>query len=322
MPQAAAIHPAQGWSGDGQLHRPARRIVSLLPSATEIVCALGLADRLVAVTHECDYPPDALDGIPRITSNLLPPEVQRSEEIDAAVRAAVGTGHGLYDLDEPMLARLEPDLILTQELCSVCAVAYRQVLQSARLAGGSNGPMVVSLEPHFLTDMFATIDLVARLAGVQERGRELVWSLQARLDAIPQPAKRKRVAIIEWLSPLFAPGHWVPEQIELAGGQSVFGELGERSRESRWEALEAAEPDVIVLGLCGFDLQRSMEEWKAFDPPAALSSTPAWSSEAIWAIDGSAYISRPGPRLVQGVAVLGALLRGQPEPQAWRQRLY
>jgi ABC-type Fe3+-hydroxamate transport system substrate-binding protein len=229
---APTLHPAQAWSGDGQLHRPARRIVSLLPSATEIVCALGLADRLVAVTHECDYPPDALAGIPRITSNLLPPEVRRSDEIDAAVRAAVGTGHGLYDLDEVALTQLEPDLVLTQELCSVCAVAYPQVLQAARVAGGGNGPMVVSLEPHSLTDVFAIIGLVARLAGVGERGPELVRSLQARVNAVPRPPSRRRVAIIEWLSPLFAPGHWVPEQIELAGGVSVFGEAGERSRES------------------------------------------------------------------------------------------
>jgi iron complex transport system substrate-binding protein len=304
MTAATTLHPAQAWSGDGQLHRPARRIVSLLPSATEIVCALGLADRLVAVTHECDYPPDALAGIPRITSNLLPPEVRRSDEIDAAVRAAVGTGHGLYDLDEPMLTRLEPDLILTQELCSVCAVAYPQVLQAARLAGGGTGPMVVSLEPHSMTDVFATIRLVAQLAGVEERGIELVRSLQARLDAIPQPPKRKRVALIEWLSPLFAPGHWVPEQIELAGGQSVFGVGGERSRESTWEALAAAEPDVVVVGLCGFNLKRSLEEWGAFDPPEVLKSTPAWDSGELYALDGSAYVSRPGPRLVDGVGLL------------------
>jgi iron complex transport system substrate-binding protein len=225
-------HPAQAWSGTGRLARPARRIVSLLPSATEIVCALGLSDRLAAVTHECDYPADALSGVPRVTSSLLPAELRRSDEIDAAVRAAVAGGHGLYALDDRLIADLGPDLILTQELCQVCAVAYPLVLEAARLAGGDGGPMVVSLEPNSLTDVFATIGLVAELAGVPERGSELVDGLSRRLEAIPQPATRRRVALVEWLSPLFAPGHWVPEQVERAGGASVIGEAGERSRES------------------------------------------------------------------------------------------
>ena len=159
-----------------------------------------------------------------------------------------------------------------------------------------------------LTDVFATIGLVARLAGVEERGSELVRSLQARLDAMPQPAKRPRVAVIEWLSPLFAPGHWVPDQIELAGGESAFGTRGERSRESTWEALAAAEPEVIVLGRCGFDRERSLEEWAALDPPEALRSTHAWRSGELWAIDGSAYVSRPGPRLLDGIEVLAGIL--------------
>src|SRR5437016_3281691 len=139
--QTDTRHPAQAWSGIGELTQPARRIVSLLPSATEIVCALGLTDRLVAVTHECDYPSDALDGIPRVTSSLIPDELRRSEEIDAAVRSAVASGHGLYALDDAEMARLEPDLLLTQELCHVCAVAYPRVLEAARLAGGGSKPI-------------------------------------------------------------------------------------------------------------------------------------------------------------------------------------
>ena len=153
---AAGAHPAQAWSGSGSLSRPARRIVSLLPSATEIVCALGLQDRLVAVTHECDFPANALASVPRVTSNLLPEEVRRSDEIDAAVRAAVSGGHGLYALDDALLGELEPDLILTQELCEVCAVAYPRVVEAARMAGGGSAPMIVSLEPHSLPDVLAT----------------------------------------------------------------------------------------------------------------------------------------------------------------------
>jgi iron complex transport system substrate-binding protein len=304
-------HPAQAWSGSGHLTRPARRIVSLLPSATEIVCVLGLADRLVAVTHECDYPVDPLANVPRVTSSLLPAELRRSDEIDAAVRAAVSGGHGLYALDDALIADLGPDLILTQELCEVCAVAYPRVLEAARLAGGGSGPMVVSLEPHSLADVFATIGLVADLAGVPERGSELVDRLECRLDAIPQLATRRRVALIEWLSPLFAPGHWVPDQVERAGGASVIGEAGERSRESNWDTLAESDPEVVVLGLCGFDLARTLEEWRAFEPPPPLTRTPAWRDGQVWAIDGSAYVSRPGPRLIDGVEVLAEILAGR-----------
>jgi len=317
-PATESRHPAPVWSGTGQLERPARRIVSLLPSATEIVCALGLADRLVAVTHECDHPADALKDLPRITSSPLPPELRRSDEIDAAVRSAVTTGQGLYALDESEMARVEPDLVLTQELCQVCAVAYPRVLEAARLAGGGPGPMVVSLEPHSIGDVCATIRLVAGLAGVEERGIALVTRLTRRLDAVQLPARRPRVALVEWLSPLFAPGHWVPEQVERAVGVSVIGEAGERSRESTWAALPAADPQVVVLGLCGFDLPRSLVEWAAFDAPEPLTRTRAWSDGQIWAIDGPAYVSRPGPRLVDGVEVLSAILAGRPDPRAVR----
>jgi iron complex transport system substrate-binding protein len=316
----AALHPAQAWSGTGALARPAERIVSLLPSSTEIVCALGLQDRLVAVTHECDYPADALAGIPRVTSNLLPEELRRSDEIDAAVRAAVGDGHGLYALDEEMLAAIQPDLILTQELCEVCAVAYPRVVEAARLAGGGSAPMIVSLEPHSLTDVLATIGLVAELAGEPERGSELVAHLQRRLHAVPVPGTRRRVALVEWLSPPFAPGHWVPEQVERAGGVSVIGQARARSRESSWEALAAANPEVLVLGLCGFDLPRSLEEWTAFEVPEPLTRTRAWEVGELWAIDGSAYVSRPGPRLVDGVEVLAGLLGGYSDARARRLR--
>jgi iron complex transport system substrate-binding protein len=317
-PRIEALHPAQAWSGSGRLNHAARRIVALLPSATEIVCALGLGDRLVAITHECDHPAEELRDIPRITSNLLPPEVRRSGEIDAAVRTAVTSGHGLYALDEAELGRLEPDLVLTQELCQVCAVAYPRVVEAARLAGGADGPMVVSLEPHSITDVFATIQLVATLAGVEERGNELVARLTRRLDAVPAPGSRPRIALVEWLSPLFAPGHWVPEQVERAGGLSAIGGAGERSRESSWEALAAADPEIVVLGLCGFDLPRSLEEWAAFDPPYALTTTRAWRGGQLWAIDGSAYVSRPGPRLVDGVEVLASILAGAPDGRAAR----
>ena len=313
-----AAHPATAWSGDGKLDRPARRIVSLLPSATEIVCALGLEERLVAVTHECDFPPEAVSGLPRVTANRLPPEVSRSAEIDAAVRAAMTDGHGIYTLDDALLADLDADLILTQELCRVCAVAYPTVLEAARTAGGEDGPMVVSLEPHSIADVLATIGLVARLAGVPDGGDRLMADLGRRLAGVERPAEPRRLALVEWLDPLFAPGHWVPEQVELAGGISVIGEAHEPSREATWRALAEREPDVVVLGLCGFDLPRTLNEWDAFEVPRDLQQTRAWRSGELWAIDGSAYVSRPGPRLVDGVEILAAILSGRPDGRAVR----
>jgi iron complex transport system substrate-binding protein len=312
------VHPATAWTGEGRLDRPAHRIVSLLPSATEIVCALGLEDRLVGVTHECDYPADAVAGLPRLTADRLPPKVQRSGEIDAAVRSALSDGHGIYTLDDDAMAALAPDLVLTQELCRVCAVSYPTVLQAARSAGGADGgPMVVSLEPHSLADVLATIALVADLAGMPGRGERLVDELQRRLSTVERGPAR-RVALVEWLDPLFAPGHWVPEQVERAGGVSVIGQAGERSRESTWEAVAAADPEVIVLGLCGFDLPRTLDEWAAFDSPSAIRRTPAWRDGEICAIDGSAYVSRPGPRLVDGVEILAAIVDGRADPRAVR----
>ncbi|MEA2651800.1 MAG: iron complex transport system substrate-binding protein [Chloroflexota bacterium] len=313
-----AVHPATAWTGDGRLERPARRIVSLLPSATEIVCALDLEARLVAVTHECDFPADAVAGLPRVTANLLRPEVSRSADIDAAVRAAMTDGHGIYALDDGLLADLQADLILTQELCRVCAVAYPTVLEAARTAGGDGGPMVVSLEPHSVADVLATIGHVARLAGVPDAGERLVGDLERRLASLERAADPRRVALVEWLDPLFAPGHWVPEQVELAGGRSVIGQAGERSREATWEALAETQPQVVVLGLCGFDLPRTLAEWTAFEVPDALARTAAWRDGEVWAIDGSAYVSRPGPRLVDGVEVLAAILAGRPDERAVR----
>ena len=311
-------HPATAWTGDGRLDRPARRIVSLLPSATEIVCALGLESRLVAVTHECDFPTDAVAGLPRVTANRLAPELSRSGDIDAAVRAAMTDGHGIYALDDALLAELDADLILTQELCRVCAVAYPTVLEAARSAGGEDGPMVVSLEPHSIADVLATIGHVARLAGVSDAGDRLVADLERRLAGVERASGPRRLALVEWLDPLFAPGHWVPEQIELAGGLSVIGRAGERSREATWEALAEAQPEIVVLGICGFDLPRTLTEWDAFALPDALTRAPAWRNGDLWAIDGSAYVSRPGPRLVDGVEILAAILADRPDARAVR----
>lgn len=315
---AVAEHPVARLSGPAALGRPARRIVSLLPSATEIVAALGLADRLVGITHECDHPPE-IAHLPRLTSDLTTAAAATSRAIDTAVRDALSDGHGLYRLDAPELATLRPDLVLTQELCSVCAVSYPAVIEAARLAGGgAEEPLVVSIEPHRLHDVLASIELVARLCHVEEAGTELLRGLHHRLTAVERAAVARRAAVVEWLDPLFAPGHWVPDQITAAGGSSVVGTAGARSVASSWEALAEADPDVVILGLCGFDLARTRAEWASFDPPPALRSTRAWAEGEVWALDGSAYVSRPGPRLVDGVEIMADILHGAAGDRALR----
>lgn len=312
-----ADHPVARLSGPGRLGRPARRIVSLLPSATEIVAALGLTDRLVGITHECDHPPE-ITHLPRLTSDLIT-AATTSRQIDAAVRDALSDGHGLYRLDAPQLAALRPDLVLTQELCSVCAVSYPAVMEAALLAGGgAQEPLVVSLEPHRMHDVLASIELVARLCHAEEAGTELLDRLRHQLGAVARPAMARPAAIVEWLDPLFAPGHWVPDQLTAAGGRSVFGMAGARSVESNWEALAEADPEIVILGLCGFDLARTRAEWASFDAPAALRSTRAWAEGEVWALDGSAYVSRPGPRLVDGVEIMADILRGAVDDRALR----
>lgn len=314
---AGAEHPVARLSRPAGPGRRVGRIVSLLPSATEIVAALGLTERLIGITHECDHPPE-IGQLPRLTGDLTTP-AGTSRQIDAAVRAALSDGHGLYRLDGPELAALRPDLVLTQELCSVCAVAYPAVMDAARMTGGARDePLVVSLEPHRLEDVLTSIELVARLCDAEQAGTELLGRLRHRLSTVERPPVTRQAAIVEWLDPLFAPGHWVPDQLMAAGGRSVFGTAGVRSVESSWETLAEADPDLVILGLCGFDLARTRAEWASFDPPTALRSMRAWADGEVWALDGSAYVSRPGPRLVDGVEIMSGILRGTADDRALR----
>jgi iron complex transport system substrate-binding protein len=283
------------------------RIASLVPSATEMLFALGLGDQVVAVTHECDYPPGA-EQLPHLTRSVIP-EGLEAAEIDLAVRERTGRGEALYELDEEALEELDVHLIVTQAVCEVCAVSFDDVRAVAdRLP---SRPEVISLDPSTLGEVLADVPRLAEAAAVPEAGEALAAELGDRLDAVEQAvegARRPRVVALEWLDPIYIGGHWVPQMIELAGGQDVLGLPGERSRTAEWAELEAAAPEVIVSMPCGYYAeQAAAETMKQRERLAPLGAR-------VFAVDAAAYFSRPGPRLVEGIELLGHLLHPELVP--------
>jgi iron complex transport system substrate-binding protein len=290
------------------------RIASLLPSATEIVCALGLGSALVGVSHECDYPPELVAGLPRLTRSALPAGLSAAE-IDREVSARLRRGEGIYTLDEELLAALRPDLLITQELCDVCAVAYADVCSLAARLPGS--PRVVSLTPPDLDGIFGDIVQIASVTGAPERGAALVADLRQRLANVAhwvQGRPRPRVFALEWLDPPFAAGHWAPEMVALAGGDEVLGRAGEKSFRTTWDAIISAQPEVILLIPCGYSKEETERQWAELPRPAGFNRIPAAQSGRIYALDANSYCSRPGPRLVEGVEQLAQLLHPRVEP--------
>ncbi len=283
------------------------RIVSLLPSLTEIVWALGLADELVAVTHECDYPP-AVRSKPRVTRSLLPSGLTQAE-IDAAVRERVAAGLPLYELDVVRLRALEPDLILTQALCPVCAVSVDDVCRLA--ATLPRPPRVVSVEPTTLREIFDSILTVGEATNRPNTAHALVAALERRLawitERVGEPATRPRVVCLEWLDPPIVAGHWVPEMVAHAGGVDVLGILGHPSFTVTWERVAEAAPDILVAMPCGYDLEGTLRLSSELLAHPALRRTPAVIREAVWAVDATHFFSRPGPRVIHGVEILTAL---------------
>jgi iron complex transport system substrate-binding protein len=277
------------------------RIVSLVPSATEMLFALGLGGSVVGVTHECDCPPEAA-ALPHLTATVLP-EGLDAGEIDAAVKETVGEGRALYTLDEGLLAELAPDLIVTQAVCEVCAVSYEDVVAvAARLP---SRPRVVQQDPSTLGEVLADVLRLGEAAGITERAREVHGELEERLrtvEAAVADAPRPRVLALEWLDPPFLGGHWVPEMIELAGGVDVIGKTGQKSPQVQWENLTDLEPDVIVAMPCGWYLDDSRAQ--ALAHRGRLDSLGAGRT---FAVDAASTFSRPGPRLVDGVELLGHL---------------
>lgn len=294
------------------------RIVSLLPSATEIVCALGLGDALVGVTHECDYPPEVV-GKPVLTASRISHQKMTSAEIDHAVRSQLD-GHGsIYDLDEDLLRELKPDLVITQELCDVCAVSYKTVERAAREFGA--GLQVVSLEPNTLQDIFANVRTVGRLARREAEAVSVVAELTTRLDALAlaltETGTRPRTLVLEWLEPPFSPGHWVPEQVAFAGGDPTFGRAGEPSRTTTAAEIAAYDPDRIVLAPCGYYKEEIIGALGTARLPAGWNELAAVKAGEVWAVDATSYFSRPGPRVVQGAEILARIIHpeifGPPE---------
>jgi len=283
------------------------RIASLVPSATEMLFALGLGDRVVAVTHECDHPAGA-EQLPHLTRSVIPEHLDAAG-IDEAVRERTGRGESLYLLDEEALEELEVDLIVTQAVCEVCAVSYDDVRALAERL--PTQPEVLSLDPTTLGEVLADIPRLAEAAGVSEEGERLVEELGERLEAVEgavEGARRPRVVALEWLDPIFIGGHWVPQMIELAGGEDMLGLPGEKSRTAEWGDVEAVEPDVVLSMPCGYYAEQVAAE------------TMRWRGHLtqvggrVVAVDAAAYFSRPGPRLVDGVELLGHLLHPELVP--------
>ncbi len=288
------------------------RIASLLPSATEIVCALGLADCLVGVSHECDYPAAVVTDLPRLTRSAVPHGLS-SAAVDAVVSDLLRRGESLYTVDEEALAALNPDLLITQELCDVCAVSYEDVCRiSQRLP---SQPKVVSLTPPDLNGIFADIATIAAATGVVERGQSLISNLQSRLAKVANQVRtfpRPRVFLLEWLDPPFAAGHWAPEMVALAGGEEVLGKAGEKSFRVTWPQVMAAQPEVILIAPCGYSQAQAAAEWAQLPKPAGWDQLPAVQQGRVYALDANSYCSRPAPRVVDGIEQLAALFHGEP----------
>jgi iron complex transport system substrate-binding protein len=289
------------------------RIVSLLPSATEIVCAIGLEDELVGITHECDWPPSVLGKavVTRSTRDLVDAP---SRTIHDQVTAAMHGGSSLYALDEEALAAAEPDLVITQELCRVCAVGYEEVNEVVRRIDADI--TVISLEPTSIEGIFHSISTVGSMTEVEDAAVDVVEGLRERLSAVERRVSERRdagrqpprVVGLEWLDPPFAVGHWVPEQIRRAGGWDLLGADGSKARQTTWDEVLEVDPEMLFLMPCGYHLAETVEDWARTPRPAWFDDLPAARRGAVFAVDGSSYFSRPGPRVIDGIELLAEIM--------------
>ena len=309
------------------------RIVSLLASATEMVAELGCLDQMVGRSHECDYPPEIL-SLPVVSTTQINVNTS-SEQIDAqikqlahskdAVQGDALKALSIYALDIDLLQQLRPDVIFTQTQCEVCAVSERDVMQAVQQLTGLQ-PRIVALTPYRLSDVWEDVERVGAALGRAEQARGLVQRYQQRLErlsTLTAGKRRPRVTLLEWIDPLMAAGNWTPELIAYAGGESVFGEIGQHSPWLTWEELQAADPDVLVLSPCGFTLERTLQELPLLQQHPSWGSLQAVQQGRVYAIDGNNYLNRSGPRLVESAELLARVLCGEllginPDAQAWR----
>jgi iron complex transport system substrate-binding protein len=286
------------------------RIVSLVPSATEMLFALGVGDEVTAVTHECDHPPAALE-LPKVTRDVIGPGLP-PDEIDRAVRALTEQGKSIYELDEDALRRLQPDLIVTQELCAVCAVSYDDVRAVAERLDSQ--PQVLALDPHTLGEVLGDVRTLAQATDAKDAGVDLVKDAASRIDRVRLAVRAVApvsVAALEWLDPVFVAGHWTPQLIEYAGGFDVLGMPGEHSAQRSWDEVRAAAPEVVVVMPCGYDADRALEEAESY-----ADELESLGARRVVAVDAAAYFSRPGPRLITGLELMAHILHPDRLPEA------
>ena len=297
------------------MHHSPMRIVSLLASATEIVYELGLGDQLVAISHECDFPPEALKK-PRASRPRFDPQGLSSGGIDAAVRESMALHGSVYEVDADLLRMLAPDLILAQAVCEVCAVPTSLAETVAKALG--TRPRILSLDCHTISDIIEAVVNVGEAAGVAVRAEMVAARLHVRLETVAarvRGAERPRVLAIEWLDPPFVPGHWAPEMVTLAGGQDLFGTPARPSRQMTWEALSGADPDVLLIMPCGYGLEQSRRDADRHADWLLAVAQRAVESGRAYVVDGSSYFNRSGPRMATGVEILGTLLHPERFPE-------
>ena len=294
---------------------PAHRLISLLPGATELLCALGLGDQLVGVSHECDFPP-AVNHLPRVSATAIHHQAD-SLAIDAQVRAALAAGAPLYQLDLAQLRALSPSMLISQSLCAVCGVDSDTV--SAALCAVPDAATQFNFAPARLDEFFEAVTALGALLGVPARADALRDALQARVDAVGRRSAsldcaRPRVAFLEWLAPLFTGGHWNPELVALAGGHALFGEVGRKSTVIDWDTLAASDPEVLFIACCGFSTPRTLAELPSLTAQPGWSALRAVRDGRVYVSDGNAYFNRPGPRLVDSLEILAHALHPAAHP--------
>src|SRR5262245_41100654 len=285
------------------------RIVSLLPAATEIAAALGLMNRIVGVSHECDFPRDANER-PRVTCCPVHDAGLTSREVDEWVRHTLHQNGTVYTIDESLLRKLRPDLILTQKLCDVCAVGYQTVAKLAQTLPGP--PRVVNLEPTSLADIFDDIRRVADVCDVRERAEKLIEDLLARVGNVRQRSAKipdpRRCFLMEWVDPPFCAGHWGPELVEIAGGHDPLGRKHQPSTQIDWQQVLDVRPEIIVLALCGYNIDRARRDYELLRRFPGFGSIPAADNRQVYIVNASAYFARPGPRIVDSLEILAGIL--------------